>query len=172
MTVGWLYPIVGFVVVQRLFELVVARHNTRRLLAEGGVEHGANHYPFLVLLHAAWLVALVLVVSPTAEPNKALLGLFAALQIGRVWVIASLGRFWTTRVVTVPDAPLVRRGPYRFVRHPNYVIVIGEIAVLPLAFHAWTVAIVFSVLNLALLAWRIRVEDACLDERRQIKNIT
>jgi methyltransferase len=94
------------------------------------------------------------------------LGVFAVLQGLRIWVLASLGPFWTTRVLTLPGAPMVKRGPYRWVRHPNYLVVIGEIAVLPLAFGAWDVAILFSVLNLALLAWRIRIEDRALAPRR------
>jgi len=154
------------VAVQRLAELMLARRNTRRLLAEGGVEVGAGHYPFFVLLHGSWLIALFLVVPADAPVSWPLLTLFVLLQTGRVWVIATLGRYWTTRVITIPGAPLVRRGPFRLVRHPNYLIVTGEIAVLPLAFGAVPAAILFSILNAALLAWRIRVEDAALADRR------
>ena len=93
------------------------------------------------------------------------LGAFAGLQALRLWIIHSLGPFWTTRVITLPGAPLVRRGPYRFLRHPNYVVVVAEIAVLPLVFGAWRIAAVFSVLNLALLAWRIRIEQRALAPR-------
>jgi len=95
-----------------------------------------------------------------------LFGLFAVLQLARLWVLVSMGRYWTTRVLTLPGAPLVRRGPYRWVRHPNYLIVVGEIAVLPLIFGAWQIALVFSVANAILLAWRIRIEDAALAPRR------
>ena len=91
---------------------------------------------------------------------------FLALQAARVWVLATLGRYWTTRIITLPDAPLVRRGPYRFVRHPNYLIVAAEIAVLPLVFGAWQIALVFSILNLLLLSHRIRRENAALAGRR------
>jgi methyltransferase len=93
---------------------------------------------------------------------------FAVLQGLRLWVLMSLGRYWTTRVITLPDAPLVRRGPYRFLRHPNYLVVAAEIAVLPLAFGAWAVAAVFSALNAALLAWRISLEDHALAPRREV----
>ena len=134
--------------------------------AAGAVEHGAAHYPLFVVLHGAWLAALAVTVPQDQIPNAVLLTLFAMLQIGRIWVIASLGRYWSTRILTIPGAPLIRRGPYRFMRHPNYVIVVAEIAVLPLAFDAWAVAATFSVLNLALVGWRIRIEDAALDERR------
>ena len=105
-------------------------------------------------------------IEPGASPNWWLLGLFAALQVGRAWVIWSLGRLWTTRVITVPDEPLVQRGPYRFLRHPNYAVVAGEIAVLPLVFGAWEIAVVFSVLNAAMLWHRIAVEEAALADRR------
>lgn len=163
-----LHVVVLLVALQRLAELVYAQRNTRRLLQAGGREVGARHYPLFVLLHGGWLVAHLLLIPADAPANVWLLGLFVLLQLGRIWVIASLGRFWTTRIVTLPEAPLVRRGPYRLLRHPNYAIVIGEIAVLPLAFGAWEIALVFSILNLALLAWRIRVEDATLAERRAV----
>lgn len=158
--------IVLLVAVQRIAELVVARRNTARLLSEGGIEIGAGHYPLFVLLHGTWLVALFLLVPADATINWPLTVLFILLQGGRVWVIATLGRYWTTRVITVPGAPLVTGGPFRFVRHPNYLIVTGEIAVLPLSFGAWEIALVFSVLNAALLAYRIRVEDTALTPRR------
>jgi methyltransferase len=161
-----LQAIVLLVALQRLGELAYARHNSRRLIAAGGHEFGACHYPLLVLLHASWLLALLLAVPPEAAVNWPLLALFALLQAGRLWVIASLGRFWTTRIISLPNAPLVRRGPYRFLRHPNYLIVVLEIAVLPLAFGAWRIALALSLLNLALLAWRMRVENAALAPRR------
>lgn len=106
----------------------------------------------------------------TYQPvNIVWLSFFLLLQGARVWVMLSLGRYWTTRIITVPGAPVVRRGPYRFCRHPNYVIVVGEIAVLPLAFGAWEIALIFSLLNGALLFHRIRVEDSALETRRQIE---
>ena len=159
--------VVALVAIERLAELWYAQRNTRALLAEGGVEVGGSHYPLMVALHAAWLVAIVAAVPADASISVPLLVLFVVLQGFRAWVLLSLGRFWTTRVITVPGAPLVRRGPYRFLRHPNYVVVAAEIAVLPLAFGAWVVAIVFSALNGALLAWRISVEDQALAPRRQ-----
>ena len=157
---------VGLVALQRACELIYARRNTRRLLAEGAVEVGAGHYPVFVALHGAWLVSLLLFVPPDAPVNGPLLGLFLALQAARLWVQASLGRFWTTRIITLPGAGLVRRGPYRYLKHPNYLIVALEIAVLPLAFGAWQIATLFSAVNLPLLAWRIRAENAALAGRR------
>lgn len=156
------------VAVQRLIEMAHATRNARRLLAEGGMEYGARHFPFFVVLHGAWLVAVFALVPPEAPVSWPLLALYGLLQVGRAWVLVSLGRYWTTRVITVPGAPLVRRGPYRLMRHPNYLVLAGEIAVLPLAFGAWEIALVFSLANTALLAWRIRVEDAALAPRRQV----
>ncbi len=150
------------VALQRLAEVGYARRNARRLLAAGGVEHGAGHYPLLVALHGAWLAALFALVPAEAPANWGLLGLYGLLQLGRLWVIASLGRRWTTRVIVVPGAPLVTRGPYRFSRHPNYLIVALEIPVLPLAFGAWQIALGFGLANLAILAQRIRVEARAL----------
>ena len=158
--------IVALVVLQRLGELVHARRNTRRLLVEGAVEVGADHYPLFILLHGAWLLALLLAVPEDAPLHWPLIGLFAALLAARVWTIASLGKYWTTRIITLPGAPLIKRGPYRFLHHPNYLVVIAEIAVLPLAFGAWEIALVFSLMNLLLLRHRVRVEEAALSGRR------
>ena len=158
--------VVLLVAAQRLIELAIARRNTTRLLAAGGYEVGAAHYPLFVLLHGTWLAALLLFIPAGAPVNWPLLGLFALLQLGRVWVIASLSGRWTTRIIVCPDEPLSRRGPYRYLRHPNYVIVAAEIAVLPLAFGAWQIAATFSVVNLALLAWRVRAEDRALESLR------
>lgn len=160
-----LYWIVGVVAVQRLGELWLSRRNTRRLLDQGGVEHGARHYPLIVAVHLAWLAALVLWVDADTAASWLFFVLYLALQLARVWILWSLGRFWTARVITLPDAPLVRRGPYRFLRHPNYVVVSAEIAVLPLVFGAWELALGFTLANLAILRHRITVENAALAER-------
>ena len=157
--------ILGFVTLQRLFEMRLADSHSRKLLAEGGVEHGREHYPFIVALHAAWLAALWWW-APGRPINLPLLVLFAVLQIGRVWVIRSLGDRWTTRIIVKPGAPLVRRGPYRFVNHPNYLIVAAEIAVLPLVFGLWQLAVLFSALNAIVLTVRIRAETRALASLR------
>lgn len=155
--------VVLLVAAQRLAELAVARRNTARLLAQGAAEHGAGHYPLIVLLHAAWLVSLPLIVPAGQRPDPWLLGLFVLLQPLRVWVIASLGGRWTTRVIVLPGALPVRSGPYRWLRHPNYLIVAAEIALLPLAFGAWEHALVFSLLNaFVLLGIRIPCESRAL----------
>lgn len=160
--------IVSLVAAMRLGELAYSARNARALKEHGAIELGAGHYPLIVTLHAAWLLALLAFVPWNTAVNWIWLGLFLALQTMRVWTVASLGRFWTARVYTVPGVPLVRRGPYRFVAHPNYLIVVGEIAVLPLVFGAWQIALIFSILNVALLAWRIRIEEHGLALRRGI----
>lgn len=167
LSASWTVPVIlALVTLQRLAELWLANRNTKALLASGGQEHGAAHYPLFVLLHGGWLVALFVSVSEEMVVSWPLIGLFLLLQLGRVWVIRTLGPYWTTRVITVPDAPLVTDGPYRWVRHPNYLVVALEIPVLPLAFGLWEIAAVFTALNVALLSYRIRFEDRVLSERR------
>lgn len=161
----WFLIVLGLVVAQRLGELWLANRNTKRLVADGAVEIGAGHYPLFVILHTAWLSALAIFTPWTAVPNPWLLAIYVILQFGRVWVIATLGRFWTTRIITLPGAPLVRSGPFRFVRHPNYWVASLEIAILPLVFGQVWIAVVFSLLNAALVTYRIRVEEAALAER-------
>jgi methyltransferase len=151
-----------FVLAQRGGELVFAHYNTVRLLRLGAVEIDRGGYKFIVALHTAWLLALFATVPVATPPNLPLLALFAGLQLARVWVIASLGRRWTTRLIVLPGAPLVSRGPYRWLRHPNYVIVAAELAILPLAFASVAIAVVFSACNGLLLLRRIRLEEAAL----------
>jgi methyltransferase len=153
--------VLALVTLQRLGELVLARRNARRLLAQGGVEAGAGHYPWIVGFHALWLAGLwILAWDRPVSPQW--LALFLGLQIARVWVIATLGPRWTTRIIVLPGAPLVRTGPYRWIRHPNYAVVAGEIAVLPLAFGLPAYAVACSIINAGLLFVRIRTEDAAL----------
>ncbi|HML09404.1 MAG TPA: isoprenylcysteine carboxylmethyltransferase family protein [Stellaceae bacterium] len=156
------HAVLAFVALQRGGELLLARANTRRLIQAGAIEFDRAGYKWFVLLHAAWLVALLATVPAATSPNWPLLAVFFALQAGRVWVIWSLGRRWTTRLVVLPGAPLVASGPYRWLDHPNYLIVIGEVAILPLAFAAVAIAVGFSACNLLLLARRIRLEARAL----------
>lgn len=157
--------ILALVTLERLGELILANANTHRLLAQGGREHGRAHYPWIVAVHAAWLTALWWF-APPRPVDPFWLAMFGLLIIARVWVIATLGRRWTTRVITVPGEQLVRRGPYRFVDHPNYVVVAGEIAVLPLVFGLWQLALLFSLLNAVILWVRIRAENRALQALR------
>ena len=153
--------VLALVSVERLAELALARRNTQRLLSQGGVEVGRGHYPAMVLLHAAWLLGLW-IAAPARAASLPLLAAFALLQVGRAWVLVTLRERWTTRIIVLPGAPLVRTGPYRFVRHPNYLIVAGEIFVLPLAFGLVSFALIFTAFNAIILAVRIREEEAAL----------
>ena len=155
---AWL---VGFLVVQRLAELSLAKRNTARLRARGGVEFGAAHYPLIVALHSLWLLGLW-TFGHDRPVAPVWLAAFFVLQIGRVWVIASLGPRWTTRVIVLRGAPPVARGPYRRLRHPNYVVVALEIAVVPLALGLPLFALAFSLANGVLLTHRVRVENTAL----------
>ena len=154
-------PVLGFVTLQRLLELAWSARNERRLRARGAFEAGAEHYPFMVALHALWLAGLWILAWPRPA-NWWLVAAYAALQIVRAWVLAALGERWTTRIIVLPGAPLVRTGPYRFLRHPNYAVVAIEIALMPLAFGLPIYAAIFSLANAAMLAWRIRAEDRAL----------
>jgi len=153
--------VLAFVTLQRLAELVLSQRNTKRLLARGAYEVAPEHYLLIVALHATWLAALWFL-GPGPPIHILPLILFALLQLGRVWVLATLGERWTTRIIILPGAPLVKTGPYRWVNHPNYLIVAGEIAVLPLVFGLPVVAVVFSVLNALVLWVRIGEENRAL----------
>jgi methyltransferase len=150
-----------FVTLQRFAELLVSQANAKRLLAAGGHEVGAGHYPLIVAVHVAWLVTLWLL-APGRPIQLPFLITFALIEACRVWVLWTLGRRWTTRIIVVPGETLVASGPYRFVNHPNYLVVIGEIAVLPLMFGLWQVALDFLLLNAIVLTIRIRAENQAL----------
>ncbi len=158
--------LLAFVTLQRLVELPIARANTARLLAAGGREVARGHYPLIVALHAAWLATLWLL-APGRPLHLGFLALFVLIEAARVWVLRTLGPRWTTRIIVVPGEQLVARGPYRFVDHPNYLVVAAEIAVLPMVFGLWQVALAFSILNAIILAIRIRAENAALESHRR-----
>jgi len=161
MEFGWGAVLLAYLTVQRVAELWWATQNERRLFAAGGIEYGRNHLLLIVLLHAAWMAGLwTLAYNRPVEP--AYLTLFVILQIARYWVLISLGRRWTIRIIVVPAEKLVKRGPYRFIRHPNYAVVAGEIAVVPLSLGLPIYALVFSILNAVVLAIRIPAENAAL----------
>jgi len=161
------FALLLFVKLQRLAELVHARRNTQRLLAEGAIEIGADHYPIIVLLHVGWLGSLWLWFADGLVAFDATAAIaYLLVQLLRFWVMASLGRYWTTRILVPRQTALVRRGPYRFLKHPNYIVVVAEIVLLPLAFGAWPLAVIFSMLNAAMIAWRIHVEETSLAPRR------
>lgn len=164
---AWSLPalaFIAFVGLQRLGELWLARRNTARLLARGGWEVGAAHYPAIVLLHAAWLVAIAIWGhgQPVSLPW---LALYAVLQVLRVWILGSLGERWTTRIILVNE-PLVARGPYKYVSHPNYMLVVAELIVTPMVLGLIWVAVVFTVLNALVLMVRISAEHLALQTIR------
>ena len=154
--------VLAFVTAERVAELFLAKRNMARLLARGAKEIAPAHYPLIVALHAAWLGGLWLL-AWNRPIHWAWLALFAVLQVLRVWVLATLKDRWTTRIVILPGAPLVKTGPYRFLSHPNYAVVVGEIAVLPLVFGLPWYALAFSILNGVVLAVRITAENAALE---------
>jgi methyltransferase len=161
------FVLLALVSAERVGELWLARRNTRLLMAQGATEHAPGHYPIIVALHAAWLAGLWLL----AWDRPIILSwfaAFAALQALRFWTLMTLKERWTTRIITLPGESLVKRGPYRFFEHPNYAVVVGEIAVLPLVFGLWQFAIVFSILNAAVLFIRIRAENAALANLRHV----
>jgi methyltransferase len=153
--------LLAFVTLQRLAELVYAKRNTRALMASGAREIGASHYPYMVAMHSAWLVGLW-VFGFDRPVGLFWFAVFAVLQLLRIWVLATLGGRWTTRIIVPPQAHRIVSGPYRFLNHPNYVIVVGEIAALPLAFGLPVYALIFSILNVAMLYVRIRAENKAL----------
>jgi methyltransferase len=159
---------VVLVALQRLLELVLARRNERRARARGAVERGRGHYPHIVGLHSLWLVSTLVEgllrgpVFPVYWP--AALALFLLVQPLRYWAILSLGESWNTKILVVPGAKPVRGGPYRYLKHPNYVVVVVEILAFPLIFGAWLTALVFTILNAVVLRGRIREENRALGE--------
>jgi len=150
----------GFILVQRAVELAIARRNTERLIARGAYEVGAAHYRYIVAMHAAWLTCLV-IFGYDKVVSLPWLAAFAVLQVLRVWILATLGSRWTTRIIVLPE-PLVRAGPFRVFRHPNYALVAAEIVVAPMVLGLWGIAVVFTVLNAVVLWVRIRAEDRAL----------
>jgi methyltransferase len=159
---------VALVATQRLLELVLARHNERKARTKGAIERGQGHYPFIVVLHSLWLVSTLVegaLRGPELPPYWPVpLAMFLLAQPLRYWAIFSLGESWNTKILVLPGAKPVERGPYRYLSHPNYVVVVVEILAFPLIFGAWATALVFTVLNAALLSVRIREEDRALAE--------
>ncbi len=160
----WLF--IAFVILQRLAELIIAKRNEKRMLAKGAVEFDRDGYKFIVLMHTLFFLSLL---SEKIYFNRGindywiiLIILFFLAQALRYWAIISLGEFWNTRIIVLKGSELIKKGPYRFLSHPNYMAVITEIAVIPLIFSCYITAIVFSVLNLFAITRRIKIEDAAL----------
>jgi methyltransferase len=156
--------ILGLVTLQRLAELVISRQNTGKLRERGAVEVAPEHYPLVVAVHAAWLISLWIFGHDQPVNGFGLFG-YVVLQCLRFWVMWTLGSRWTTRIIILPGQPLVSAGPYRFLPHPNYAVVAGEIALLPLVLGLPWLAAIFTVFNAVVLAIRIRAENRALASR-------
>lgn len=170
-TLGWYAILLALVVLERLAELVLSRRHAAWAFARGGVEHGSGHYPWMVVLHTGLLAACLAEAWWFDRPfipwlGWTMLAVVVAAQVLRWWCIAALGKRWNTRVIVVPGMPLVVRGPYRLLRHPNYVVVVAEGIALPLVHGSWITALAFTVLNAWLLTVRIRTEDRALEPMR------
>lgn len=172
LTTNWLLWLLVFVAAERTAELAIAKKNALRLLSQGAVEYGRDHYKYFVWLHVGFLLSLwIESIDRAYFPHPVqtrfsliLLITFFGAQVARVWCIASLGRFWNTRVIVLPGAHVVKKGPYRLLRHPNYLVVACEIILLSLIFHAYWTCLAFSALNLLLVSYRISVEEQALEK--------
>lgn len=155
---------ITFVLLLRLGELLLARRNERWLLQHGAVEYGKKHYVYMIILHVLFFISLITeyVFTSTGYYSIPLLVLYFVLLAFKAWTIFSLGKFWNTKIFRISGYPLVKKGPYRFIKHPNYVIVIVEVALIPLIFHLYITAIVFSLLNALMLYVRIKEENKVL----------
>jgi methyltransferase len=154
------------ILIQRGAEEAYSARNTRVLLARGAREEGAGYYPVVAVAHLSWIASLFFLIPADARPIWPLIGLYVVLQAARYWVIATLGPYWTHRIITIDEAPIVSAGAYRFLKHPNYAITIAETLLLPVAFSAVALALIMTVIWIAVLSYKIRLEDAALAMRR------
>jgi methyltransferase len=155
---------ISFVILLRIGELVISKSNEKWLLRNGAVEYGQKHYPFIVALHALFIISVIFEYSRQPNPTYSLFLIifYFVLLVFKTWVILSLGKFWNTRIYHIPNFPLIKKGPYRYFKHPNYLIVIAKIAVIPLIFNLYYTAITFSLLNAVMLFTRIKEENRTL----------
>nr|WP_071459916.1 isoprenylcysteine carboxylmethyltransferase family protein [Bacillus mediterraneensis] len=162
------YLFIGFIIFQRLSELVIARSNEQKLKAMGAIEAGQGHYKAMVLIHIAFLLSTVAEVVFMGRDLSAfwplLISLFLATQVMRVWALMSLGPFWNTKIIILPGAEAVKKGPYKLLKHPNYAVVTAEIMIIPLMFEAYFTALFFTVINIIILSIRIHAEEKALKE--------
>jgi len=156
---------ISFVILLRIGELVLSKRNEKWLLQNGAVEYGNKHYPFIVALHVSFLISLILeyFTQQTASYSLFYLIFYFLLLAFKTWVILSLGKFWNTKIYHISGFPLIKKGPYKYFKHPNYLVVIAEIAVIPLAFHLYYTAIIFTLLNAIMLFIRIKEENRALE---------
>lgn len=157
---------ISFIMLQRLVELVIAKRNEKWMINHGGIEVGQAHYRLMVSIHVLFFLVLMLEVNllrrETSPIWPLLLTMFIATQIGRIWVIKSLGKYWNTKIIILPEGKVVKNGPYRFLKHPNYVIVTLELIIIPLMFQAFATAVLFTILNIFILSIRIPAEEKAL----------
>ena len=160
------FVFISYVILLRIGELLLSKRNEKWLLQNGAVEYGKKHYPFIVALHILFIISLIIEYSTqqTASFSLFFIILYFLILVFKAWVVLSLGKFWNTKIFHISNLPLVKKGPYRYIKHPNYMIVIAEIAVIPLAFHLYFTAIIFSILNAMMLFVRIKEEDKALRE--------
>jgi len=160
------FVFISYVILLRIGELLLSKRNEKWLLQNGAVEYGKKHYPFIVALHILFIISLIIEYSTqhTASFSLFFIILYFLILVFKAWVILSLGKFWNTKIYHISNLPLVKKGPYKYLKHPNYMIVIAEIAVIPLAFHLYFTAITFSILNAMMLFVRIKEEDKILKE--------
>lgn len=154
----WAALFLAYIILERLIELPIANRNTKRLKALGGVEHSPGHYPLIVAVHTGWIVAMVWM-GHDSQPLWSLLAVYVGLQVLRLYILGTLGRRWTTRIIVLPDEQKVTKGPFGLVPHPNYLLVIAEILIAPLVLGLWEVAAIFSALNAAVLVIRVSAEE-------------
>lgn len=162
---GWPQTAALLVLLQRGLEELYSQHNTRRLLRQGAYEVGQDYYPVVASAHLGWIAGLALLVPADAPVHPSLVAAFLALQPMRYWIIATLGRFWTHRIITLPGAAVVARGPYRILRHPNYAVTLAETLLLPLAFGQLALGVVFAAIWAAVLHYKIALEERALAGR-------
>ncbi len=155
------------ILVQRGAEEVYSARNTRALLARGAREEGAGYYPVVAVAHLGWIASLFFLIPPGAQPIWPLIVLYVLLQVARYWVIATLGQYWTHRIITLDEAPIVSSGPYRLLKHPNYAITVAETLLLPVAFSALALGLIMAAIWVAVLSYKIRLEDAALATRHR-----
>jgi methyltransferase len=165
--------VISIVILQRLVELVVAKRNEKWMRGQGAFEAGAAHYPVMVSMHIAFFISLIAEVLLFDKSLSSVwilfLIIFLVTQLARIWCLTSLGKFWNTKIIILPGADVVQKGPYKWIRHPNYVIVATELLVLPLMFSAYFTAIIFSFLNVWMLSVRIPAEEKALKEATNYK---
>jgi methyltransferase len=167
-TIGWPQVVALIILAQRGAEEFYSARNTRALIAAGAKEAGRSYYPVVATTHLAWIASLFFLIPATATASYILAALYIALQGVRYWVIGTLGRFWTHRILTLDNAPIVRRGPYEYLRHPNYAVTIAETFLLPTVFGALALGIIMTAVWAAVLAYKIELEDEALSARRTL----